>query len=137
MQSSLLLTTGHVGGQMSPGHLYMCISNGSYTPESFDSENEYMIKWVFLDDSGWIIKWQGLNKPIIYEKNLYWLEWACHILCVRNWRNRLGLRGHNLSRPVWSAVNLVEAISGIDAKGFLNFWVCASRIFFGSHATVL
>ncbi len=64
----MLLTTGDVGGQMSPGHLYMWISNGSYTHESFDSENEYMIKWVFLDDSAWIIKWQGLDKPKYMNK---------------------------------------------------------------------
>ncbi len=40
----MLLTTGDVGAQMSPDHLYMWISNGSYTHESFDSDNEYMIK---------------------------------------------------------------------------------------------
>ncbi len=39
----MLLTTGD-GGQMSPGHLHMWISNGLYTHESFDSENEYMKK---------------------------------------------------------------------------------------------
>ncbi len=120
------------GGQMSPGHLYMWISNGSYTHESFHSDNEYMIKWVFLDDSGWIIKWQGLDKSIIYgEKKLYWLEWACHTLCVRDWRNRLGLRGHDLSRPVWSAPNLVGAVSGIDAKGFQTFEFVHPKFFSG------
>ncbi len=41
---SMLLTTGDMRGQMSPDHLYMWISNGSYSHESFDSENEYMIK---------------------------------------------------------------------------------------------
>ncbi len=40
----MLLITGDVGGQMSPDHFYMCISNGSYTDVSSDSDNEYMIK---------------------------------------------------------------------------------------------
>ncbi len=48
----MLLTTGDMRGQMSPDHLYMWISNGSYTHESFDSENVYMKKLVFSDDSG-------------------------------------------------------------------------------------
>ncbi len=47
----MLLTTGDVGAQMTPVHFYMCISNSSYTHESSDSDNEYMIKCVFLDNS--------------------------------------------------------------------------------------
>ncbi len=44
-------------------------TNGSITHESFDSENEFTTNRDFWDDSGWIILWQGLDKPIIYEKN--------------------------------------------------------------------
>ncbi len=40
----MLLITGDVEGQISPDHFYICISNGSYTHESSDSGNEYMIK---------------------------------------------------------------------------------------------
>ncbi len=50
----MLLTTRDVGGQMSPDNLYIWISNGSYTHESFDSENEYMkneFSWMILDES--------------------------------------------------------------------------------------
>ncbi len=68
MQSSYVTNHRWCGGQMSPCHLYMWILNGSCTHESFDCENEHIIKWVFVYDSRWIIKWQGLDKPIKYGK---------------------------------------------------------------------
>ncbi len=66
-----------------------------------------------------------------------WLRWACHTLCVRDWRNRLGLRDQTLSRPVRSALDLVGTICGIDAKRFLEFWVCVSRLFSGFTPQIL
>ncbi len=46
-------------------------------------------------------------------------------------RYHVGDVSHDLLRPVWSAQNLVGAVSGIDAKGFQTFEFVHPEFFSG------
>ncbi len=81
----MLLPMVDMGGQMTPGHLYMWISNRSHTRESFDSENEYMKKWVFSDDSGWKKHNKQLYRIHIGQYNIKCIIVKVHIYITSIW----------------------------------------------------
>ncbi len=90
----------------------------------------------FSNDSGWIIKWQGLEKPIIYEKKTELCPWCSFTSIILNyvpiWGSFTSIIKYELCPWQAPSLLLIWIMYLIEAPSLPLIWIVPDRGSFSS-----